>query len=115
MALGKSVGEIRSIPYDEFRGWKAFYWLEPFGWHDREYRLANVLTIIANTHRDSKSAPRRITDFIRDMPKAIERHVYEREQEKELRKKYENATPLEKARMVGFALGGAKVKRKTKK
>jgi len=71
LALSKSVGEIRAMPYPEYRSWQIYYMLEPFGWHDNEYRTASTLAMIHNTSVSKKKDLKSVKDFMRDMESAL--------------------------------------------
>lgn len=70
LALGLTLAQVRALPYAEFRAWQMFYLLEPWGWHDEEYRTASVLTMLYNANR-GKGKPRKLTDFMRKMATAV--------------------------------------------
>jgi hypothetical protein len=105
LALGKSIGEVRSLPYDEFVSWKLFYQLEPWGWHDREYRTAVMLTQGYNSKLSKKGTAKKISDFIRDMPDLIIQHYESIEKEQKMREKLTKASRGEKKLMIARALG----------
>lgn len=46
LALGKTLGELASMDESEFRSWKAYYDLEPFGDSGAWYRQAAGLAAI---------------------------------------------------------------------
>lgn len=48
MALQKSLGEIRALPYPEFLKWRLMYLLEPFGWGAHHALLYNINRGIGN-------------------------------------------------------------------
>jgi hypothetical protein len=73
LALHKTVAEIRAMPYAEFKRWQIYYLLEPFGWHDEEYRTAIALTMFHNANR-GKGKSKKVKDFYRDMPSDILSH-----------------------------------------
>ena len=68
LALGKSIGEVRAMPYPEYRQWQLFYALEPFGWHDREARDARHLSLLYSANAKKPKSP---AEFVRDMPKLL--------------------------------------------
>jgi len=70
LALGKTLVEIRAMPYSEFRSWQLFYMLEPFGWHDNEYRTAAILAMLYNANR-GKGKAKQVKEFTRDVEAAI--------------------------------------------
>lgn len=71
LALGKSVGEIRQLPYPEFRRWQLMYMLEPWGWQDAEYRTAAILAKLHNANIAKRSDAKAPAFFMRDMEKEI--------------------------------------------
>ena len=50
LALSKSIGEIRALPYPEYHDWELFYLLEPWGWANEEYQMAMIISMIHNTN-----------------------------------------------------------------
>jgi hypothetical protein len=66
LVLGKSVGEIRKMPYPEFKTWQLFYQLEPWGWHSLEYYAAVLYAMLYNANRGDKKS-KKPKDFYRDM------------------------------------------------
>lgn len=93
------------MPYEEFQNWRTFYQLEPWGWHDREYRTASLLAMLVNIN--VKRQHRKNTDeFMRDMPKLIEKAYREFEYEQEMRNRYKTAGKAERAKMIARSLGG---------
>ena len=105
MALGKTINEVRSLSYVEYCSWKHYYALEPWGFHDAEYRTAAQLTMLYNIN--SKRANQKdVKDFIRDMPEAIGQAYQQFIKEQELSEKFKTATREEKARMIARTFGG---------
>jgi len=49
LALGRSQGEVRKIPYPEFRRWRAFYMIEPWGWWNEESNFARLIAMVHNS------------------------------------------------------------------
>lgn len=74
--LGKSLGEVRSLPYAEFKRWYYFYLLEPWGWHDREARTSMLLTAVLRAGGNKKA---KVEDFYRDMLEGIQREMQKQE------------------------------------
>jgi len=66
LALSKSIGEIRALPYPEFRAWQIYYLLEPWGWHNDEYYAALNLAMLYNINR-GKAKVKEPKEFMRDM------------------------------------------------
>ncbi len=60
-----SLGEIRAMPYPEFRRWQLYDLLEPIGWPDAEYRTAAMLTMLYNANR-GKGRAKDVKDFMRN-------------------------------------------------
>lgn len=74
LALGKSLAEVRAMPYPEYREWQLFSRIEPFGWHDREYRTAAVLSMLHNAAVEKKDQ-KPVEYFIRNMPESLLGHI----------------------------------------
>lgn len=110
MALGKTISEIRALPYEEFVSWQHFYSLEPWGWHDREYRTAALLTMLVNVNVNKRANQKDVKDFVRDMPRLVEKAYMELEYEEDMREKFRQASKAERARMIAAHFGGMKVK-----
>jgi len=108
LALGKSLGEIRALPYDEYQSWKHFYSYEPWGWHDLEYRTAMILAQIWNVHIHKRADARTAEDYIRDMPLFVKKAYAEMKLEEELFEKAATASLEEKKRMIAQVLGANK-------
>lgn len=71
LALGKSLGEIRTLPYREYQKWQLFYLLEPWGFHDREYRTAAILAQLHNVNTTKKRQAKQPVSYMRDMLKKV--------------------------------------------
>jgi len=67
LQLGKSLQEIRSLSYVEYKLWKTFYMLEPFGFEAIEFQVAQILAQMYNIQVDKISKRKRTTFFMRDM------------------------------------------------
>ena len=65
LELGKSLAEIRAMPYPEFRRWQLYDLIEPIGWPDNEYRTAAILTMLYNANR-GKGHAKNVKDFMRN-------------------------------------------------
>jgi hypothetical protein len=95
LALGKSISEIRALPYPEFRRWQLLYMLEPWGWEDREYRTAAILAQIHNANITKRNQAKTAAFFMRDMEAGILRQLKENsvpdlsDMEPEARKEFE--------------------------
>jgi cell wall assembly regulator SMI1 len=100
-----SLGQVRQLPYQEIREWQLYYLLEPWGFHDREYRTAALLAKLHNINIGKRSQAKNEKDFMRDMPKevlrAVERHI----RTEKLRRKYSQSTKAERIRMLKQAWG----------
>ena len=105
LALGKSIGEIRSLPYDEFVSWKLFYQLEPWGWHDREYRTASLLAQLWNVHATKQSQAKKMSVYIRDMGDLIIKAYQEYERELALKEKMTKLSPASRKAVIAKAFG----------
>ena len=70
MALSKSIGEVRALPYPEYHAWELFYLLEPFGFENDEYHYASLLSMLYNVNR-GKGKAKDAKEFMRDMHKAV--------------------------------------------
>ena len=70
LALHKTIGEVRAIPYAEFKSWQFFSMIEPFGFHDDEYRTAAILAMLYNINK-GKGRAKDVSDFMRDLKKAV--------------------------------------------
>lgn len=68
--LSKTLGEVRALPYPEFRSWQLFHMIEPWGWGNDEYRTAVLASLIYNVNR-GKAKAKEVKDFMRDIPKEI--------------------------------------------
>ena len=105
LALGKSIAEIRNLPFDEFVSWKLYYQLEPWGWHDDEYRTAALLTQMWNTRVSKQSQAKKVKDYIRNMPDLLIRGYQELERELALQEKMSTASTEDRKRMIAKSLG----------
>jgi hypothetical protein len=74
LALGKSIGEVRRLPYPEYHDWELFYMLEPWGWHNEEYLMSMIVAMVHNIQVKPKSQ-RKQSYFIRDMKKLISEKI----------------------------------------
>lgn len=93
------------MSYEEFTSWQTFYLIEPWGWHDREYRTASLLAMLVNVNASKRKDSKDIKDFVRDMPKLIANEIRRMEFEETMQEKYRNATPKERAQMIAASLG----------
>ena len=76
LALGKSIGEVRALPYPEYRSWELFHLVEPFGFENDEYRSAAILSMLYNINR-TKGKAKDPKDFMRDMVKEVLKQLTE--------------------------------------
>jgi hypothetical protein len=111
LALGKTIAQVRAMPYDEFESWKTFYLIEPWGWHDREYRIASLLSMIVNVNVKKENQVG-IKDFYRDMFDVLQKIVIGYDEEQRLKDSFKNASKAERARMIAASFGGTQVKEK---
>jgi len=76
LALGMSIGRLRAtMSESEYRSWKTYYKLEPWGFPDREYRTAAVMMLLNNTNITKRQDAKSISDFIRDPVKEVNEKV----------------------------------------
>lgn len=68
LALGRSLGEVRALPYPEWKSWYVFSLVEPWGWWNTEEQAARVLTMLHNVNAKKAKAPK---DFMRDMVREL--------------------------------------------
>jgi hypothetical protein len=95
LALHKSLGEIRALPYAEFSAWQTFYMLEPWGWENNEYLFAMLAARIHNNNVSKQSDALDATSFMRDMDKLVLEELKEKPDLEEL--------PIEKRREIILA------------
>lgn len=70
LALGKSLEEVRSLPYKEVLLWRLFYLVEPWGFAEQEFVSARLLSLLYNINMPrNKQKP--ITTFLRNMPRLV--------------------------------------------
>lgn len=102
--LGKDFGELREMPEPDYRSWELYYLLEPWGWPDREYRTAAIMTAVFNAQGPKR--PREISEFIRDMEAEILAYIEnEMNQEDEMEKLQRMSLP-ERRRYFASLLSG---------
>ncbi len=72
---------LRQITFPQLREWIAFEELEPFGEMRDDYRMANMMQLTANMHRDTKKHPEPYTlsDFLFKFDKEAEEQVKPRQ------------------------------------
>lgn len=70
--LRRSIGEIHQLPYPEYKSWRLFYSVEPWGWDVEEYRLARLLALLININRSKGTPLVRPEDLMRDINKVIQ-------------------------------------------
>jgi hypothetical protein len=79
LALGRSVREIRKLPYPEYKQWRLMYHLEPWGWYNEEINTARLLSMLHNTNVSKPKDAKSPNYFIRDMQKLLLDTVKEEE------------------------------------
>jgi hypothetical protein len=104
LALGRTIAEVRAMPYEEFVSWKTFFVIEPWGWHDREYRTASLLAMLLNINV-KKEHQKSVKDFYRDMVEGIDHAVNEQKKEVLLKEQFKKANRQQKAEMIRRSLG----------
>jgi hypothetical protein len=93
------------MSYQEFKSWQMFYLIEPWGWYDREYRTAALLAMMVNVNTGKKSKIKTEKDFMRDMPKLIDRAYSKSQSEANMRERLLEANIVERRRMIAQAFG----------
>lgn len=88
------------MPYPEFILWQTFYLLEPFGFHDAEYRTAALMATIRNANVSKKSALTKITTLIRDMGKEVLKWLREERAQQSEAERYEDMSPEQKREFI---------------
>ena len=107
MALGKSLGEIRNLPAPEVRLWRLYYEIEPWGFHDDEYRTAALMMIVHNSNITKRSQAKKVKDFMRDMPKEVQAGYNRLVKEQQMKEQMKSMTREEKIAMISKSfLGG---------
>ena len=106
------LAEMSSAQLNE---WRAFARLEPFGSNEAEWRMGQVMALVAEVYRDrdKRADPYMATDFMRDFEKPI---LYP-EEEAEAESEPVSQERVEKKFMTAMrAFGGrASVKKRNKK
>lgn len=92
LALGKTLAEIRAMPYPEFQRWQLYDLVEPIGWPNEEYRTAELLAMLYNANR-GKGRAKEVKDFMRDITGAIVNELRTMQKQEEL-----EAMPAEQRR-----------------
>jgi hypothetical protein len=105
LALGKSISEVRNLSFEEYSSWRAFYQLEPWGWHDEEYRTSALLAMMVNVNASKRKDAKNVKDFFRNMLSLTEKAYLQVEHEANMREKYRNATKEERMRMIASTFG----------
>lgn len=83
LALGKTVGEVRALPYPEFKNWRLMYILEPWGWMNEEVGVARILAMLFNTHVGDEAKAKSPEEYIRQMSASILQHLSESQEEED--------------------------------
>jgi hypothetical protein len=92
LALGKTRSEIRALPAPEYHDWELFYALEPWGWANTEFQVAEIMALILRGQVSKKKDIKKPQELMRDPVKEIMKQT----QQIDLRKKLENMTPEER-------------------
>jgi len=99
------LSEIRSLPGEEFEAWQLFYMIEPWGWHDNEYRTGATLAMLNNVNAAKKKDIKKEADYMRDMPKLITKAYRNMGTKDKMREKLLKASIEERKRMIAKAFG----------
>jgi len=76
------------IPYPEYKLWKVFYNLEPWGFENSEFWVAEILAGIHNSQVSKRSQLKKPSHWLRDMKKLVIRAIYGERRKQD----YENQT-----------------------
>jgi len=98
--LGKDLSEIRSMPYPEWRSWFIYSLVEPFDWHEDEYRTATIVTAIHNSNEPKRAKKKDPIDFMRDLSKHILNRFAKIKAEDEMEDEYEQMSPEQKRKFA---------------
>lgn len=107
MALGKTIAEVHSLSAEEFSAWQTYYLLEPWGWHDREYRTAALMAMLVNVNVAKRRDQKQPKDFMRDMEKEIGKAYMQIEREIETSERYQTASKEERIRLIAQSMGAS--------
>jgi len=99
------LSEIRSLPGEEFESWQLFYMIEPWGWHDNEYRTGAVLAMLNNVNISKKKDIKKEVDYMRDMPDLIMKAYRNMGTKDKMREKLLKASINERRQMIAKAFG----------
>lgn len=91
--------EVRALPYPEFHDWQIMYMLEPWGWHDAEFRTASIIAKLHNVNVSKKKDLKEPAFFMRDMEKIIVEHLEKIRKENDM-PSLEEMDPEERKRLV---------------
>lgn len=80
------------LPYREYQLWRLFYLVEPWGFHDQEYRTSVILAKLHNTNVAKKTQAKPISFFLRDMPKEVLKVIRKEIQKEEASSRYDLTT-----------------------
>jgi hypothetical protein len=109
LALGMTLGQLKYwMTNQEYRSWRAYYKLEPFGWQDREYRTA---AIVAMLHNVNAKYTRKVGYFMRDPEKAVNDQI----NQAKAREKWLSATKQERMAMLHASISAMGIKAKVEK
>lgn len=74
---------LSSLSAKQFIEWEAYAALEPFDEYRQDIRVAQIVTMLANLHRDPKRAPYSIKEFVLDFEQPDPKTPEELERERE--------------------------------
>jgi hypothetical protein len=83
---------LRKMSIREFRRWRAFYDLEPFGEERSDYRAASIVATLVNLHRKRGTREKPIKDFLLQFTDATEKS---------------KPKPWERLKQIGREIAGA--------
>jgi hypothetical protein len=55
---------LDSMTVHQFRDWRAYYDLEPFGEERADYRAASIVATLVNLNRKRHTPPRPVAEFL---------------------------------------------------
>jgi hypothetical protein len=93
------------LPAEEYESWKLYYQIEPFGWHDNEYRTGAILAMLNNVNASKKKDAKKESDYMRDMPKLIMRAYQNMSAEDKRRERLLKASIEERRQLIAKAFG----------
>ena len=93
------------MPAEEFEAWQLFYMIEPWGWHDNEYRTGATLAMLNNVNVSKKKDLKKEVDYMRDMPKLIMKAYNNMGAKDKMRERLLKVGIEERKRMIAKAFG----------